>query len=307
MIAAPRPPEQKENDLRRAEKLEWQTIFWVMMSVGAMSAAMGGSQAFKTAWIEDVLSLLAPIFFLLSRHVEEKGETSVFPYGFQRAGTLAFFLSASALCAIGAFLLYEGLQSLVTLKHPTIGSKTLFGHQVWMGWIMIGVLLFSIIPPVILGRAKRKIAKRLHDEVLFVDADTNAADWQTGVASIAGIVGIACGWWWADALMASVISLSILKDGWTALKGSTIHLLDGLPRAVDSGQPDPAVQELITRLEDEYPAYRAQVRATGRYLRARLEPRDRPHLDRETAKRLMPEKSWRLIELARVMRSETDK
>ena len=107
--------------------------------------------------------------------------------------------------------------------------------------------------------------------------------------------------------MASVISLSILKDGWTALKGSTIHLLDGLPRAVDSGQPDPAVQELISRLEDEYPDYRAQVRATGRYLRARLEPRDSPHLDRETAKRLMSEKSWRLIELARGMRSETDK
>ena len=69
MIAAPHPPGQIENDLVRAERLEWQTIFWVMVGVGAMSAAMGGSQAFKTAWIEDVLSLLAPIFFLSLIHI----------------------------------------------------------------------------------------------------------------------------------------------------------------------------------------------------------------------------------------------
>lgn len=64
---------------------------------------MGGSHAFKTAWIEDVLSLMAPAFFLVSRRIEKKGEQPGFPFGFQRIGTLAFFLAAVALVRSAAF------------------------------------------------------------------------------------------------------------------------------------------------------------------------------------------------------------
>lgn len=297
-------PDHVKQDLDRAERLEWQTLFWLAIIVAAMYWAMGGSQAFKTAWIEDVLSLMAPAFFLISRRIETKGEQPGFPFGFQRIGTLAFFLAAVALCAIGGFLLYEGLHALITGAHPTVGSRQYFGHQVWMGWIMIAVLTFSVIPPVLLGRKKRKVARRLHDSVLFVDAETNAADWQTGLASILGIVGIAAGFWWADAVMASLISLSVVKDGYGALKASTISLLDGLPRSVDSHEVEDEVTELRRRLEQKFPGARAQIRGTGRYLRARVEPCGARKLEDNIAESYLENDSWRLIELSQALREK---
>ncbi len=35
---------------------------------------------------------------------------------------------------------------------------------------------------------KKSLARDLNDKVLYTDADMNAADWQTGLAGIAGVV-----------------------------------------------------------------------------------------------------------------------
>lgn len=67
---------------------------------------------------------------------------------------------------------------------------------------MIAVALASCVAPVILGRIKRRLAEQLHDKVLRADADMNRADWLTGLATAAGVVGIGMGWWWADAAAA---------------------------------------------------------------------------------------------------------
>ena len=77
-----------------------------------------------------------------------------------------------------------------------------------------------------LGRAKLKLSETLHDKVLYADADMNKADWTTGVAAIAGIVGIGIGWWWADSVAALLISLSIVRDGLRNLKGAVAALMD---------------------------------------------------------------------------------
>ncbi|MCK5747234.1 MAG: cation transporter, partial [Oricola sp.] len=169
-------PDKVREALAEAERLEWITLLCIFVIVIVMWLAMGGSQAFKTAWIEDVLSLLAPASFLVARRMEKRPASDGFPFGFNRAGSLAFFFSAAALFVIGAWLLFDGARALLTAAHPTIGSHVIFGAQVWSGWIMIAALAFSVVPPVLLGRRKLQIAKTLHDKVLYVDAETNAAD-----------------------------------------------------------------------------------------------------------------------------------
>lgn len=122
-------PDSVEHDLQCAKKLEWYTLFWLTLIDIAMTWAAGGSQAFKTAWIENVLSLIAPALFLITRRVQRFGEQPGFPFGFQRIGTLAFFLSAVALCAIGELLIAEGLHALCTATHPTVSCRQFF----WSG------------------------------------------------------------------------------------------------------------------------------------------------------------------------------
>jgi divalent metal cation (Fe/Co/Zn/Cd) transporter len=283
--------------LARAEKLEWQTLLWLAIIVVAMTLTMGGSQAFKTAWIEDLLSMLAPTLFLISRRIEKIGPRNGFPFGFQRVSTLTFFFSACALCAIGGILVFNGIHELLGARHPSISSVHFFGREIWLGWVMITVLVFSIIPPVVLGRKKRTVARRLHDKVLYIDAETNAADWQTGLASIGGILGIAYGLWWADSAMATVVALGILKDGFSAIKGSTFVLIDGMSRSIDSHEVSDQAKMLKETLERMYPGSLAQIRETGRHLRARIEPQNARALSRPAAVSLLASDSWRLIEL----------
>jgi divalent metal cation (Fe/Co/Zn/Cd) transporter len=100
---------------------------------------------------------------------------------------------------------------------------------------------------VILGRMKLPLARALHDKVLFADAKMNKADWLTAVAAMTGVLGIALGLWWTDAVAAAVISLSILRDGAGNLRTVVTDLMDKRPTTVD----DSAVDPVTARLENE--------------------------------------------------------
>lgn len=299
----PHTPDAVSRALIRAERLEYWTLGWLAVIVAVMGLAAGGSQAFRTAFIEDVLSMLAPALFLVSRRIERMEPREGFPYGFHRAGSLAFFFAAAALTSIGLFLLYEGVKTLVLVEHPSIGSIRVLEREIWMGWVMMAALVFSIIPPVIFGRKKRKVARTLCDKVLFTDADTNAADWQTGVAGILGLLGIALGLWWADAVMAIVISVSVLWDGIRGIRISTVSLIDGTPRKLDSLEIDDDALKVIRALEQRYRNVRVQIRETGRHFRVVIEPRDEPHMDESRIRALLNEHNWRLIEVSVAKRS----
>jgi cation diffusion facilitator family transporter len=284
--------------MKRAEQLAWISIAFLISIILSMAAVMGGSQAMQTAWVEDMLSLLPPVVFLIAIKLEKKPATETFPFGFYRVNSLAFLIAAGALTTMGALLLYEAASTLIMQEHPTIGSFQLFGREVWLGWAMIGVLVYSVIPPVILGRLKKSVAAKIADKVLHTDALMNAADWHTGLAGILGILGVGFGLWWADAVAAGFISVSILVDGLRSMRTSVVELIDGAPRQMDSGAIDPLVERVTARLRAEHGDVNVQVRETGRYMRALIEPSGKPHISSQRAKALIGEDdAWRLIEV----------
>jgi cation diffusion facilitator family transporter len=265
-----------------------------------MGLVMGSSQAMKTAFIEDLLSIVPSMVLLIALKLERKGPTPLFPMGYDRFHSLAFLVAAVALAAMGATLLIESLITLAMREHITIPTMHLFGQQVWMGWLMIAVLLYSIVPPVILGRMKLPIARRTHDTVLHTDAMMQKADWMTGLAGIAGIVGIGFGFWWADAAAAAIISLSILTDGVTALRIAGAELADGAPRELGSSKIAPDAKALCQELERRWPGGDVRLRESGRYLLA--EVRDvapaPEEVDLEEIWPCEPERAWRFSQLS---------
>lgn len=245
---------------RRAIRLEWITIGFMLSIILVLYLTMGNSQAMRTAWIEDILTLVPPIAFLIAAHFEVKEPNERFPYGYYRSVSIAFLVASAALLAFGGLLLYESVRSLLSGDHPTIGTTVVAGHAVWSGWIMIAALVYSAIPPVILGRKKLAIARDLHDKVLHADADMNKADWMTALAAIAGILGIGLGFWWADAAAAIVISLDIVHDGWRNLSQVVTDLMDEIPTRVGDDEPDPLTAEVRNALEAMPWIRRAEVR-----------------------------------------------
>ncbi|OHD02137.1 MAG: cobalt transporter [Sphingopyxis sp. RIFCSPHIGHO2_01_FULL_65_24] len=288
-------PDAIAADVRHGERLEWWTLAWIDSVVVVMALVMGASQAMKSAVIEDVLSLIPAIVFLLSVHWERKRANNRFPFGYRRANSLAFLVAATALLAVGGFLVYESVTTLVRQEHPTVGGITLFGHTIWLGWLMIAALVYSIIPPLILGRIKQPVAKRINDKVLHTDALMQKADWQTGFAAIAGITGIGLGWWWADASAALFIALSIIKDAVGALRQAVAELLDGTPRALDSNKLADDAERLIATLKARFGDVDVRLRETGRYIAAEVDCP--PPATIPTGVELMDEKAWRLASL----------
>jgi cation diffusion facilitator family transporter len=243
------PPELRQT-LGKARRLEWLTIAYLVSAVVLLALVLGSSQAMKTAWTEDLLSLIPPIAFLLAMRFNTRAPTKRFPYGFHRLVSIAHLVSALALFVMGAYLLVESIIKLLTAEYPTINSVEIFGQTVWLGWLMLPALAWSGLPAVFLGRAKLPLAEELHNKVLYADAKMNKADWLTAGAAMVGVVGIGFGLWWLDAVAAALISLDITKDGVSNLRRAVVDLMDQAPTTVDRDDADPLRGKLGTMLRD---------------------------------------------------------
>ncbi|MDQ3030661.1 MAG: cation transporter [Actinomycetota bacterium] len=207
--------------MRQAVRLEWLTVAYLISAVFFIYLTLGSSQAMKTAWFEDILSLIP---------------------------AAAFLCAALALFCMGAFLLFDAVSALLTFEHPTIGTVVVLGQQVWLGWLMLPALLWSAVPAAALGRAKPPLGEALHDKVLHADATMNKADWMTAGAAMVGVLGIGLGLWWADAVAAAVISLDILHDGVKNLRAVISDLMDSEPTTVDHSGPEALPHDVERRL-----------------------------------------------------------
>ncbi len=254
-------PQVQKQALRTARRLQWIWLGILSLTVVAMAAVMGNSQAMKTAWIEDMLSFLPPLAFLIGARLATRTPNERFPFGYHRAVGVGHLVSGVALAGVGLLLTADGGSSLMLGERPPIGVVSVFGTPVWLGWLMMLVALASCIAPVILGRIKRRLAEQLHDKVLRADADMNRADWLTGLATAAGVAGIGFGWWWADAAAALVISVSITKDGWENIRDAIRDLTDARATTVDNSAPHPLIARINSRLLEDPRVVSAQTRA----------------------------------------------
>ncbi|WP_335965777.1 cation diffusion facilitator family transporter [Galbibacter sp. PAP.153] len=255
------PPYLQET-LKKAIFYEWLTVGYLLTVIVLMFLVMGSSQAMKTAWLEDALSILPAISFLIASRLYNKPATKEFPYGFHKVFSIAFLTGSVALFAMGCFLAIDAAIILIKAERPTIGSVYVFNTQIWMGWLMMLTLCYSAFPAMWLGYKKMPLAKKMHNKILFTDATTQKADYMTAFAAIIGILGVGFGIWWADASAALFISISVIKDGFKGLKNAIADLMDRHPMDVKNNEKDNLVEE-IKKLAKQWP-WAKQVRVRFR-------------------------------------------
>lgn len=244
-----RMPQEKLAVLRRAKRLEWVTLGFMLSIIGVISLVMGASQTMKAMWTEDILSLIPPVAFLYAEHHMDRPPDKQFPYGYRRSILIAFLCAAVALLGFGLYLFVDSAIKLLMEERPSIQTLELFGTRVWLGWLMIAALVYSVVPPFILGRMKQPLARELHMKALQTDATINKGDWLAGLAGVGGIMGIAFGLWWADAAAALFISFEIIRDGYSDLKNSIAQLMNMRPTDIDGEENDAVVDEVRRELE----------------------------------------------------------
>jgi cation diffusion facilitator family transporter len=237
-------PDEQSEVLRKAIRIEWLSIAYTACTVTIVFFVLGNSQAMKTAWVEDILSTIPQFAFLVAYLFIRRRPNRKHPYGFHRAMGVGHLVAAVALIIVGGTLVVEALTGLILAEHPTIGTVHVFGTTVWLGWLMIGVMIPIAVPPVLFGRAKMKLAAKLHNKLLFADADMSKADWSTNVGSIIGVAGIGLGIWWADSAAALLISISIMWDGLKNTRSALFDLMDERATTFDQKHVHPLIADI---------------------------------------------------------------
>ncbi|MEZ0312781.1 MAG: cation transporter [Myxococcota bacterium] len=233
---------------RRAKRIAAWSIIYVVSTIVFMGLTMGGSQAMKTVWFDDILGLIPPVSFLVGAAVAKRRATADYPYGFLRAPMIGHLASALALIAFGIMLAVEAVLALLEHTPPSIGGTVVFGRVIWSGWLMLAALAYSIVPMAIFGHSKEKAALPIHDRALLADAAMARADWLSGGAAVAGVVGVGLGFWWADAVAALVVSLDILHDGAQQIRGAVSRLIGAPPRTLQKGREDVLIEDVKRHL-----------------------------------------------------------
>jgi divalent metal cation (Fe/Co/Zn/Cd) transporter len=245
-------PHEQHHALKKAVRWEWFTIAYTSCTIALVAFVVGNSQAMRTAWIEDMLSLIPQLSFLIALVFVRRKPTRDYPYGMHRAMGVGHLVAGVALLAVGLNLAFEAVSGLINTEHPTIGTVNLFGHTIWLGWLMVAVMVPIVVGPVFLyGPAKAKLAPLLHNKLLYADADMAKADWHTNAASIVGVLGVGVGLWWLDGTAALFISLGIIWDGVRNTKSAVIDLMDQRARTCDDEYPDPLAHDITAHLREQ--------------------------------------------------------
>jgi cation diffusion facilitator family transporter len=239
-------PQRLRADHRKAKRVEWLSIALLTLGSIALVLTMGQSEAMKTAWVSEVLSMLPPAAYLVAARYEFRPPTRRFPFGYFRSISISYLVAAASLSLIGLWLLFDALMKLVKQQRPPVGIMVLAGHQVWAGWVMIGTLGASMLVGMMLGRLKIPLAERLHDKALKAEAEMNRDEWISEAAAIGGILLIGFGFWWGDAAAAAFISLEIVRDGWHNIRQVVGDLMDEAPTVMDQRE----LETLPDRLRD---------------------------------------------------------
>jgi cation diffusion facilitator family transporter len=253
-------PRRRWEQRKQAKKLAWISIAVLTSTAILMYLTLGQSEAMKTAWIEDLLGLVPPIVLLVALRIEIRDPNPRFPFGYFRIVSVAFLVTAAVLTLAGAWLLFDSVSKLIAGERPPIGTATLFGHQLWLGWEMIAALSYCIVVGVLLGAHKRPVAEELHDKALDADADMNKAGWTSEGAAVVGILLVGFGKWWGDAVAAGFISINIIRDGIRNLREVVADLMDEAPTELGGTDPEDLPQRIARAAEERDWVSQAAVR-----------------------------------------------
>lgn len=126
-------PAEQQQALKKAVRWEYATIAYTICTITLVAFVVGNSQAMRTAWIEDMLSLIPQIAFLIALIFVRRRPTVRHPYGMHRSMGVGHMVAGVALLVVGLNLAYEAVSGLIAAEHPTIGTVVLFGQTIWLG------------------------------------------------------------------------------------------------------------------------------------------------------------------------------
>jgi cation diffusion facilitator family transporter len=179
--------------------------------------------------------------------------TERYPYGYERAEDLAGLGVALVIWGSAAFAGFESVTKL--LRHGGTGH---------VGW-GIAAAAVGIVGNQLVARYKLVVGRRIRSATLVADAKHSWLDALSSAGAMLGLIGVALGWGWADAVAGMVVTGFICHVGWEVTTDIAHRLLDGVdPDIVTTAEKAAAAVPGVLHAH-------ARARWTGRTLRVEVE------------------------------------
>lgn len=221
---------------RSSQKLGKLKLALVLTFVYMIAEAIGGWYSNSLALIADAGHMLTDVaalsLTLAAVWFASRPATSNKTYGYYRLEILAAFVNGIALVLISLWVVYEAYERWNAPPEIKGLELTL---------IAVGGLIVNLIAAYLL-HGEHKHDLNMRGAWLHVMGDALGSV----TAIIAGVLIVAFGWVWADAVTSVLISLIIIFGAWNLIKESVNVLLEGTPSHINVA----AIEEAILKHEN---------------------------------------------------------
>lgn len=216
-------------------------------------ALLSGSVALLGDALHNLSDVSTSVLVFIGFRASRKLPSERYPYGYERAEDLA---------GIGVALVIWG--SAVVAGFESVSKLLRHGSTGYLGW-GIGAAVVGVVGNQLVARYKLVVGTRIRSETMVSDAKHSWLDALSSGGAVLGLIGVALGWGWADAVAGIVVTGFICHVGWEVTGNIAHRLLDGV---------DPDIVTTAEAVATSVPGVthaHARARWTGRTLRVEVE------------------------------------
>lgn len=203
-LPAPRDPDARERQrlIRRAKRLSWLSLAWMTVegTVAITAALVAGSVALLGFGIDSAIEAIASVIviwrFTGARQISAQAERRA-----QQLVAISFFLLAP-------YVAQDAIRTLISGEHPS------------SSWVGIALSVSSIVVMPMLGRAKRRLGKRLGSAATAGEGAQNMLCAYMAAGVLVGLLANSLfGAWWLDPAVALALAALAVREGLEAWSG----------------------------------------------------------------------------------------
>jgi cation diffusion facilitator family transporter len=216
-------------------------------------ALVSGSVALLGDALHNLSDVSTSALVFVGFRASRKVPTERYPYGYERAEDLA---GIGVAVVIWGSALVAGFESVTKLlRHGGTGH---------VGW-GIAAAAVGIAGNQLVARYKLVVGRRIRSATMVADAKHSWLDALSSAGAMLGLIGVALGWGWADAVAGIVVTAFICHVGWEVTSDIAHRLLDGVePEIITTAETAAATVPGVIHAH-------ARARWTGRTLRVEVE------------------------------------
>ena len=207
---------------------------------------LAGSASVIAEGMHSAMDVVSAVIIYFGIKISSKPGDEKHPYGHQKFEVLSGALVTLLLFGTGLWVLYEAYQGFL---NPELVS---------ISYLALGIMIFSAASNEVMARFKIYYGKKENSMSLLSDGVHDRVDVYTSIAVVVGLL-IMPYWIYADAVLAALIGLYILKESFELGKEATDSLLDS--KAED--ETENKIREIIKNNNIELADMKTQKRGSS--------------------------------------------